>query len=505
MSEHVLAVATYSAQKVMHPRTQGRVSAHKIGYSSAAADVLLAIYRGAEEVSSSRASYRYIRLEGVVARHGYLLIKVSAEKLAQAELVTRASHRAGVYLWRDGKWWSLPTRDQAAYAEPGYQTAPSFDPAGYLAYSAENGERESAVEGVHAERTQRSSGETPWWWMSGDTYPHRDLLRQQGCRWSKKRRAWYFVGWKLPGEINALITAEPPEEEADTDDELALSPELERQILDILGQDDTANAPASQAAVEPSEPSRDSAVENEKPPAVRVIKPTPFPADGETLDPVQTAIRDATLTPPAAIHTAQGPSHLSPISHAYCGELTGSITGNVYCYGYAVHDGVLVYLNMAGPRMAVEAIRAKLSKGEQVSLVPPDAPSVELTAGEGNTGMYHAYLHYLPEARFTSLILVHDWAVTPNYGGKATTFLFRTSDAQAVAKLKHHVTQLVNIPVFEAWGSYLYRAGQTAMLVRTSRSGGGIDLLSIDLDIDVWTRLITGGIEQRIIILPNNA
>jgi len=155
--------------------------------------------------------------------------------------------------------------------------------------------------------------------------------------------------------------------------------------------------------------------------------------------------------------------------------------------------------------MGVEAIRAKLSKGDIVSVVPLDAPAIELTAGEGNSGMYHPYLHYLPEARFASLLLVHDWAVTPNYGGKATTFIFRTSDSQATAKLKHHVMQLVNIPVFEAWSSYLYEAGQRAMLVRKTRSAGGIDLLSVDLDVDAWTRLITGGLEQQIIRLPELA
>ncbi len=152
--------------------------------------------------------------------------------------------------------------------------------------------------------------------------------------------------------------------------------------------------------------------------------------------------------------------------------------------------------------MGAEAIRAKLSKGDQVSVVPPDASAVELTAGEGNSGMYHPYLHYLPEARFASLILVHDWAVTPNYGGKATTFIFRTSEAQTIAKLKQHVMQLVNIPVFDAWSAYLYEAGQRAMLVRKTRSAGGIDLLGVDLDIDEWTRLITGGLEQNLIHLP---
>jgi hypothetical protein len=243
-------------------------------------------------------------------------------------------------------------------------------------------------------------------------------------------------------------------------------------------------------------------LDEESAPAIRIIKPAPMPTDGALLDAVQSAIRKVKTQPLVAPAASLTSGRIARIDQSFVGELTGSITGQVFCYGWAVHEGVCVYINMAGPRMGVEAIRAKLSKGDIVSVVPLDAPSVELTAGEGNSGMYHPYLHYLPEARFASLILVHDLAVTPNYGGKSTTFIFRTSDAQATAKLKHHVTQLVNVPVFDQWSAYLYEAGQRAMLMRKCRSAGGIDVLSVDLDVDAWTRLITGGLEQKIITLP---
>ncbi|MBN8595636.1 MAG: hypothetical protein J0M33_28045 [Anaerolineae bacterium] len=187
---------------------------------------------------------------------------------------------------------------------------------------------------------------------------------------------------------------------------------------------------------------------------------------------------------------------LRTVGHEYVGELTGSITGDVHCYGYAIHEGICIYVNMGGPRMAVEAIRAKLAKGDIVSCAPWDAPSVELTAGEGNSGMYHAYLTNIPEAKFTSLILVHEWAVVPNYNGAATTFLFRMDDAQATTNLKHHVTELVKVPVFDTWADYLYSAGQIAGLVCKTRSAGAIDLLTVDLDATAWTRLITGGLER---------
>jgi len=161
--------------------------------------------------------------------------------------------------------------------------------------------------------------------------------------------------------------------------------------------------------------------------------------------------------------------------------------------------------------MAVEAIRAKLVKGDQVSCVPWDAPSVELTAGEGNTGMYTAYLQNIPEAKFTSLILLHEMVTQPNYGGKSTTFIFHVSDdsrrghsTSAMAQLRHHVTKLVKVPVFPDWTGYLWQAGQSAMLVRKTRTGGDVKLWTVDLDADAWTRLITGGLATRAIRLPES-
>ncbi|GIK27953.1 MAG: hypothetical protein BroJett007_10910 [Chloroflexota bacterium] len=633
-NKHIIAVDTYGAQRITHPHTGKTVSAHKLGYTSAVMPVLLALYgENARDVSPKQASYRYLQIdEDVIVRHGHILLMVSADELAKAVQITRQHHRAAVYLWRDRKWWALPDSTHTDYSEPGYHIGPNFDPTGFRPPSPSTGVRDSAVTGITAERSQREEGGRVWWWLHGDTYPHRDLLKRQGARWSGKRKAWYYISAELPVAIRALITSDDPTGGDQSDNGLALDtltaevpfndePCTVDEGAFILGLQvravpasepqpplfalhDTAYArheletadgkpiptgtcgkvvllynhntrhgwsydvdfdgigigwcfereltplepfpgikvthgtvvppgaallptdaeiPSVSFAIKrqpietglqpaPLEPlsaisendiEASAAPDEEQTPAIRIIKPAAMPSEGEPLDAVQSAIRTvktgAIATPPT-VHIPNGRS--ARIDQSYVGELTGSITGQVFCYGWAVHEGICIYLNMAGPRMAVEAIRAKLSKGEQVSVVPPDAPAVELTAGEGNSGMYHPYLHYLPEARFASLLLVHDWAVTPNYGGKATTFIFRTSDTQAILKLKHHVTHLVNIPVFDAWSAYLYDAGQRAMLVRKTRSAGGIDLLSIDLDVDAWTRLITGGLEQKIIALP---
>lgn len=730
MTEYIIAVDTYGAQRVTAPQTGKIVSAYKMGYTSSVTAVLLALYgTNARDVSPKQASYRYLQIDGdVVVRHGHILLTLTADELAKAEQIARQSHRAGVFLWRDKTWWTFPDSNHADFTEPGYRSGPTFDPTGFRLPSPSTGERESIITGIVAERSQREEGGKVWWWLTGETYPHRDLLKRHGARFSGKRKAWYYVGAELPAAIRALVTSDaqpngdepeaasvsplltifggritgkerasngdillrgengifatrtiwlkrndqpetvwefdlPPQErvgdplpaiqkalqtnnamyslytrkwhfeqpdkvaaldalaaevpfndhEPCTVDEAAailglrikeapaseqptrlfaldeiayarheletadsksiptgtcgkvvplynhnakhgwsydvdfenigvcwcfereLTPhepipginivrgavvplgaalpptdaEIKRTLMEYGQQPTPIDPPVApnDPVIDDSEAHRryqpSVAPVDEPPPAIRMMKPTPMPADGEPLDAVQTAIRAVKIgavLSPHAVHRSNG--RMTRIEQVYVGELTGSITGAVFCFGYAVHEGIAVFINMAGPRMGVEAIRAKLSKGEQVSVVPTDAPAVELTAGEGNSGMYHPYLHYLPEARFASLLLVHDWAVTPLYGGKSTTFIFRTSDGQATAKLKHHVTQLVNIPVFDGWSAYLFEAGQKAMLVRKTRSAGGIDLLSVDLDVDAWTRLIVGGLEQRIIRLP---
>ncbi|RMG76282.1 MAG: hypothetical protein D6711_04370 [Chloroflexi bacterium] len=331
--------------------------------------------------------------------------------------------------------------------------------------------------GILVKKTQHCTSDTPWWWISGDTYPHRETLKSHGCRWSKKRKSWYYIGADLPDAVQALTNAEPDLQE--TADEPQAAESKEEDKPEIIENDD-----------------------QQEESSIRIIKPMLDTAKADAiLDAIQQTKADNL---PTFKRTTSARRNLVAIPQSPCGELTGSITGNVWCYGYAVHEGVCVYVNMGGPRMAVEAIRAKMSKGGIVNCVPWDAPSIELTAGEGNTGMYTAFMQNIPEAKFTSLILCHELLTTPNYSGKSTTFIFHISDEQAMAQLRHHVTKLVKIPVFPDWTGYLWQAGQSAMLVRPTRTGGDVRIWTVDLDADAWTRLITGGLAQNIINLPQN-
>ena len=91
----LIAVASYGAHRVKSRHTGKTVSAYKIGYSSAASAVLLALYGDrARDVSSKQASYHYIQIDAeVTIRHGYILLKASDAELASAEAITRQTHR----------------------------------------------------------------------------------------------------------------------------------------------------------------------------------------------------------------------------------------------------------------------------------------------------------------------------------------------------------------------------------------------------------------------------
>jgi hypothetical protein len=498
---HIIAVHTYGSNRVKSRFTGQTVSAYKQGYTSASSAVLLALYGNkARDVSSKHASYHYIQIDAeTTVRHGYLLLKVTDAELAKTEAITRQVHRPAVYRWQNDGWLEFPNLTHNDYTPIIGRSGPTFNPTGMRIVVASTGEAEPAIDGITVEVSQRSETDKPWHWIHGDTYPHRELLKRWGCRWSKKRKAWYYIGATLPESVQALIDAHTS---------------IEPDVIDIqltVDDDDPCSIEEAEAIlgvkispkveIQPEPPPDD---EPEEIPKIRIIKPVLELSDGDEPDAVISAIRQtkATSIPMLQPSISTNQRIIYRIPQSACGELTGSITGSVWCYGWAIYDGICVYLNMGGPRMAVEAIRAKLSRGEIANCVPWDAPAIELTAGEGNTGMYSAYMQNIPEAKFTSLILCHDQLTQPNYNGDSTTFIFHISDEQAMVQLRHHITQLVKVPVFPEWTSYLWHAGQTAMLLRPTRTGGDVKLYTVVLDCDAWTRLITGGLAEGIIRLP---
>lgn len=458
-----IAVMTYGKEK------HGNNSYFKLG-RGAGADVLLALFGSrARELAAPRASYRYVYVAdpNATTHRNFVVLRLTPDEKAQVETICRTlgSH-PWVYLWESEhrRWLEFPCAAQANYLDPAsYGSAHLRFPPSAARFVTPSRQDDTAAEAKPSTGiTLTQSGD--WWWIAGDTYPHREVIKHAGAHWSKSRREWYFKGQVLPQSLRDLAkVSQPQPEQAPV--EVIPAPKVEIPV---------------------------------------VVPVSDIPKDSPKSDNVQYAIqrlKDA----PAGVKSVSPPRNgPAAINQEYVGELTGSITGNVQCYGYAVDQGVCVYLNFGGPRTAVEAIRARFSKGESVNCVPWSGPSVELTPGEGNTGKYRDYMQNISEARYTSVILLHEQITAPNYGGKSRTCIIRTSEAQGVAMLKYHITQLVNIPVFDAWADYLWDAGALACLVSRPVRAGGIDLWAVELDRDAWSRLICGGLEQGLITLPTN-
>ena len=216
MTPHLISVETYGSSRTRKAGTKQTVSAQKIGYTTCGRDVLLALYgKDAVDVTSKRASYHYVQITGEAAVYrGTLLFALSDEELATVESITRAhpSERSGCWRWFDNPgrtnngWHRFPTAAQPDYQPPKYKEGPRYNPTGYRAVSP-SGAATSAGSAVHAERTQLDPNKKPWWWITGDTYPHRATFKAAGCRWSRKRKAWYWIGEALPAAVQELIQA----------------------------------------------------------------------------------------------------------------------------------------------------------------------------------------------------------------------------------------------------------------------------------------------------------
>jgi len=84
--------------------------------------------------------------------------------------------------------------------------------------------------GLVIECTEIPGGKVPWHWIGDErrvtkaqsmTYRHREILKAYGCRWSKRRRQWYYIGADLPVEIAALVGPQDETDEINTADNAA--------------------------------------------------------------------------------------------------------------------------------------------------------------------------------------------------------------------------------------------------------------------------------------------
>jgi hypothetical protein len=210
MPTHLIAIDSYGSQRVRAPASGAIVSAYKVGYTTIGRDVLLSLYGSqALDVTPKQASYHYVSISGETSVHnGFLLFSLTDEELAKVERYTRyhPSSRSGIWRWIEGKWHKFPTSANTEYTLAIGREGPNFDPSRYRAVAPATGEKTATSEEIRAEKSERA-GQTAWWWLTGNTYPHKDMLKRWGCRWSKGRKSWYYIGDTLPDAVQKIVTA----------------------------------------------------------------------------------------------------------------------------------------------------------------------------------------------------------------------------------------------------------------------------------------------------------
>src|SRR5688572_13264017 len=139
MSQNLICIETYGAQRVRAPVSGTMVSAYKIGYTTIGRDVLLSLYGSqALDVTPKQASYHYVSIAGETSVHnGFLLFNLTDEELAKVERYTRyhPSSRSGCWRWLDKQWQRFPTAANADYLPAVGRDGPNFDPSRYRSVS----------------------------------------------------------------------------------------------------------------------------------------------------------------------------------------------------------------------------------------------------------------------------------------------------------------------------------------------------------------------------------
>ncbi|GAB4528624.1 MAG: hypothetical protein OHK0046_47710 [Anaerolineae bacterium] len=499
-----IAVMTYGKE----PKQDGdeKVSAIKLGGGDLLILAWLQREFGARDVGGTRSSYTYLYLpQEPILSGNWLVLEVTDTQLSDLKeqyRTARADVWSRVYEYReDGEWWTMPVRGVEPKTAKEVGVRLTLKPAA-VAVAAEQVKSDGAI---YIKASQADDGKATWYWVEGDTYEHRHALKEAGGRWSKKRQSWYFIG-RLPDQIAALANGAS----------VPVSP---------TGENPRAPLQPTPTPTSPEEPKPKKLLPQTFKPGAEVLttaqigEDIPVKARGRVLAyiggeyevqfgeqkvkldpkyivaaPIGLRIREA---PDAALQIAQRFKEVPLVFPSeepllFPQPYVGNLGNNVYCYGYAVDEKALAYINVAGPRMAVEAVRGKASSNATLSLASDDSPPLELFPSEKK---YDAYSAYEQDVRLQSLILIakpdkahYFFLLTPHHGLKQLVMTLRT---------------VLNYAVFDHWAPFLWRIGHEAQLL-SQLAGQGATVMKV-VASDQWLDLILAGIKLGIIDLEEAA
>lgn len=165
-----------------------------------------------------RASYFYVELnDNVKPVGGYFTMMMTGDKVNEIATFP-ASDDDTLFVFTDGQWWAFPYSQRGAAI--GFTKLPDYNAKRIndaLGKNVPSDTKQTIAAGRVTILKDQRGDSTPWWWVSGEeTRNHIELLKAHGGRWSKKRKAWYFIANELHTDVLALggVTEESSEDTA---------------------------------------------------------------------------------------------------------------------------------------------------------------------------------------------------------------------------------------------------------------------------------------------------
>jgi hypothetical protein len=478
MSEYtIVALPTYGREVLPIPGKR-RESTLKIGTTNNLMPrIIEAIFGKNCQLIKSGTSYKYYALSKFIPLHqNWLVLKLTDEELKRVENITRTTTLARVAnVYRDGGWWLMPNQAITEYRlnNENY-SRPRFTPGGPIAIPSKWDADPALGHGVgeipcHFEVTQ----EGRYTWISGDTKPHKEFFKGQGCRWSKQRTAWYYPSLTLPPLLNEFLK-----------NATEMDAKQQEQHTQVRSEPPAAT-PGDETPAEPTDP------EPHPEP-----QPEPAPEPQRVIEATATRIMKPTSTRIAL------PTKTYTIPQEYLGMITGGTGAECYAFGAAIHGNNVVYLDMAGSQTAIESVWAKLALGHAVKIIDIEKKDEGILLQPSGKALFKRFQQRIIVG-FEHCVLVPKATIAPVYNERSWTYLIHVDDANSVALLAQHVNALVKIPVFDNYHTYLWERGRHDGLVVECKCYGGVKVFAVLLDVDKWTQAIASGLEMRTIMFPS--
>lgn len=178
-----------------------------------------------------------------------------------------------------------------------------------------------------------------------------------------------------------------------------------------------------------------------------------------------------------------------------------AITGRCEVFGLGIErhgsDYSPIYLNLAGPATAVEAVWARLAQGKELTFthITGNHSSSMATLRPKSKGMYERYQTKIEGLNFDNLILV-----PKQMRHETAHYIFVLDQAEAEQKLYDILNEIIHIPFFREWMPAIVAHADTWLRPFTTLEGNLV--WKVSLISAGWDALITKLVKDKLVTFP---